>query len=74
MPTRPSTTLRDATRRRLPSRVGTVTTSVSLPHDLHRRAVEAALARNWVFREVVREALSEWLARHGAPRARGGRA
>jgi hypothetical protein len=66
MPTRPPTPtpLRAPQRRRLPSRAGTVTTSVSLPHALHRRAVEAALARNWVLREIVRVALSEWLDRH----------
>jgi hypothetical protein len=77
MPTRPptprSTPLRAPQRRRLPSRAGTTTTSVSLPHDLHRRAVEAALERNWVFREVVRVALVEWLDRHGARRGKGAR-
>ena len=75
MPTRPpqprSTPLREPQRRRLQSRAGTTTTSVSLPHDLHRRAVEAALARNWVLREVLRQAVVEWLDHH-ARRARGG--
>ena len=77
MPTHPPTprspALRAPQRRRLPSRVGTVTTSVSLPHDLHRRAVEAALERNWVLREIVRVALSEWLDRHSPRRGRGAR-
>jgi hypothetical protein len=69
MPTRPlhprSKPLREPQRRRLSSRAGTVTTSLSLPLALHRRAIEAALARNWVLREVVRVALTEWLDRQG---------
>ena len=68
-----ATPLREPQRRRLSSRAGTTTTSVSLRHDLHQQAVAAAVARNWVFREIVRVALVEWLDRHGARRARGGR-
>ena len=55
---------RSTTRKRLDTREGTVMTSFSLPHDLHRAVATAALSLNWSFAEVTRAALQEWLARH----------
>ncbi len=56
-------------RKRLPSREGTVVTSVALPQALHRRAILAGLDRGWPLTEVLRAALSEWLAKHEGRRA-----
>ena len=40
-------------------------TQLLLPRDLHRRATEAARARRTSLGNLVREALSEYLARSG---------
>lgn len=51
-----------------------VITSVGLPRSLHEQAKMAATRLNWVFAEVVRAALTEWLARHAdVLRDQGGR-
>ena len=50
-------------RRRLATREGTVTTTVSLPEPLHAQLARAALDRRWTLAEVLRVAASEWLAR-----------
>ena len=59
-------------RKRLPSREGTILTTIALPRALHREASLAALNRNWSLMEVLRVALAEWLAREGSPRKPGG--
>jgi hypothetical protein len=63
--------VREATRKRLPSRADTVTTSITLARPVHQRAVMAAVTRNWTLTEVFRQALDEWLDRH-APTTKGG--
>jgi hypothetical protein len=59
-------------RKRLESREGTVTTTVSLPGDLHHRLAMAALTLRWTLAEVLRVAAVEWLARHER-KGKGGR-
>jgi hypothetical protein len=51
-------------RRRLETRAGTVTTTVSMPEPLHAQLARAALDRRWTLAEVLRVAAREWLARH----------
>ena len=43
-------------------------TQLLLPHDLHRRAAEAARARRMSLGNLVREAVAEYLARSGTVR------
>lgn len=57
-------------RKRLETRAGTITTTVSMPEPLHAQLAQAALDRRWTLAEVLRVAASEWLAR---PENRGGR-
>lgn len=55
---------RSPQRRRLASRVGTTTTTVALPYDLHQRLRLVAVKTNWTMTEILRQAATEWLARH----------
>jgi len=58
-------------RRRLESREGAVITSLAIPRPLHQEARIASVRLNWTLAEIVREALEEWLERHGADVAKG---
>jgi hypothetical protein len=58
-------------RRRLETRAGTVTTTVSLPEPLHAQLAQAALDQRWTLAEVLRVAATEWLAKQRPQR--GGR-
>lgn len=55
-------------RNRLKSRrdADAVVTSMVLPRALHQRAAHAALDLNWSMAALIRAALTEWFARHGA--------
>jgi len=57
-------------RRRLRSRHAchAITTSVSLPRTLHRRARSRAFALNWTTGELIRIAITDWLASHATRR------
>lgn len=64
--TRASRPVRSQKRKRLESRIGSLTTSVALPRVLHQQTMMAALQLNWTLAEIIRAALEEWLARHQA--------
>ena len=58
-------------RQRAESREGMVTTTVALPDELHRALALVAVEKRTVMTELVRQAVREWLVRHGhikAPR------
>jgi hypothetical protein len=57
-------------RRRLDTREGTITTTVSLPESLHVQLARAALDRRWTLAEVLRVAAREWLARRRSAEGR----
>ncbi len=60
-------------KRKAESREGHVVTTVSLPPDLHRRLVLAALEDNAASAELIREAIQEWLDRRKRQRKGRGR-
>ena len=58
-------------RKQAKSREGMVITTVALPVEIHRRLLMAAVEVNAAATEVMRQAVSEWLAQHSR-RKRGG--
>jgi hypothetical protein len=51
-------------RQRAESREGMKVTTIALPAEVHRQLAIAALERNTVLTELVRQAVVDWLARH----------
>ena len=52
-------------KRRAKSRAGMMVTTIALPEEMHRELLLAAVNEKVVFTEIVRQALAEWLDRHG---------
>jgi hypothetical protein len=50
-------------KRRAESREGMIVTTLALPPDLHKRLAVAALEEGAASAELIREAITEWLAR-----------
>ncbi len=51
-------------QKRLRTRAQAIATTVVLPQQVHRRALLAALQRNWTLNWLLNEAVGEWLRRH----------
>jgi hypothetical protein len=59
-------------RKQAASRDGMIVSTFAVTAEMHRRLRQAALTTNTAATEIVRQAITEWLARH-ARRRRGSR-